>query len=234
MRYFSKPKVSRVRRLILDVHGEPKTGKTHLALTAPGPIAYFDFDWGLEGVLPKLDRDDVFVIEMTPGGFLLTENAGNRAVFAREWEKFVQANEEALREAQTIVYDTFTEAWELARLAHFAKNEKIRDLTRVMPQYYPEVNAIFRSILRKAKLVDKHIIMVHKVREEWIDGNPTGRKVVACMKDVPYNAQMGVTTVYDPKGGFAATIDYSRHNPMLAGVKVKNPNFNTLLEMAYE
>ncbi len=40
---FKPKKADPQKRLIIQVEGHEKTGKTHFALSAPGPIAYFGF-----------------------------------------------------------------------------------------------------------------------------------------------------------------------------------------------
>ena len=42
------------RRLIISLEGPEKNGKTHFSLTAPGPIAFINFDIGHEGVIEKV------------------------------------------------------------------------------------------------------------------------------------------------------------------------------------
>ena len=39
------------RRLILSIEALEGAGKTRFTLTAPGPIAFLNFDYGLEGVI---------------------------------------------------------------------------------------------------------------------------------------------------------------------------------------
>ena len=48
-----KASTSIVKRLIMNVIGKEKSGKTNFALSAPGPTLLFDFDYGLEGVVQK-------------------------------------------------------------------------------------------------------------------------------------------------------------------------------------
>ena len=67
------------KRLIVSIAALEKCGKTHFALTAPGPIAYFNFDIGVEGVIGKFCKDksiwvtdystdlDKMAISLTPG-----------------------------------------------------------------------------------------------------------------------------------------------------------------------
>ena len=54
------------QRLIVDIAGPEKSGKTHLALTGPKPIIFFSIDKGTEGVVEKFQRagDQVLVYEI--------------------------------------------------------------------------------------------------------------------------------------------------------------------------
>ena len=45
------------RRLVCSIEGLDKTGKSHLAMSAPGPIVYVDLDVGTEGVIQKCQQD---------------------------------------------------------------------------------------------------------------------------------------------------------------------------------
>ena len=46
----------------MTVFGAPKVGKSHFALTAPGPIIYFSLEPGLEGVVEKfMETKEVFI-----------------------------------------------------------------------------------------------------------------------------------------------------------------------------
>ena len=48
-------------RLLLNVWGPPKAGKTTLALTFPEPIYYFNFDLGLEQHIGRIAEKQMFV-----------------------------------------------------------------------------------------------------------------------------------------------------------------------------
>ena len=51
-------------RIIASIEGTDKTGKSHLALTAPRPIMYIDLDVGTEGVIHKFQGEDLMVYQV--------------------------------------------------------------------------------------------------------------------------------------------------------------------------
>ena len=104
-------------RLIASVSGKEKHGKTSFALSAPGPIIYFNLDFGQEGVIDKYSGDkDIYEKEYK---FTRLETADR---YVTLWTGFVTDFRAALQsKARTIIIDTATEAWELVRLARFGK-----------------------------------------------------------------------------------------------------------------
>ena len=147
------------KRLLVAVEALEKEGKTHFALTAPGPIAVFDFDTGMEGVVHKFARQKkIYVSDYRRLGNVMTNTPDNWILL---WEKFKReyiATMEA-PEIRTVVMDTATEVWELLRMARFGK------LTQVMPYHYGPVNAEYRELLRKAYSTEKNLILLHKMND---------------------------------------------------------------------
>lgn len=173
------------RRLVISISGRDKHGKTHLALTAPGPVVYLDFDIGTEGVIEKFQsgeanygvpkiiiRSKPFVVkppEVVEGG----QDA--EKIAEGEWKRFHGSYLRALREpvikihgkphrARTIIVDTGSEMWELVRLAEFGK------LVQVPTYKYREVNSIMRDMVRQALDGDVNVIFLHKLDNEWTKG----------------------------------------------------------------
>src|SRR5262245_17121219 len=132
------------RRMVLSVEGDWGTGKTDLALTAPGPIAFFKFDLNADVTLAKY--------------------ANAKQIYKREYDipdsddpKARDKAEAVIRTFQTdyaqvlgsgavrsIIWDTATEIWEQIRLASFGR------LTNIMPHHYVQVNNSFRGMIRAA------------------------------------------------------------------------------------
>lgn len=206
------------KRLIVNVEGKQKSGKTHFALTAPGPIAYFGLDIGEEGVVGKFvslgkeiySADDKIrvpnVISMTPAGPTIDA--------APAWDKMKQAVTAACdsKFIRTIVWDTATEVWELIRLARFGK------LTQVLPVMYGPVNAEMRGLLRLAYDSDKNFILLHKLKNEYVNDKRTGNLERAGFSDTEYIVQVNLRTFYDSEAQeFGVEVVNARQNMQLCG-----------------
>ena len=122
------------RRLILSIEALEGVGKTRFTLTAPGPIAFLNFDYGLEGVVERSSYEKAIYVASIKLDFQGGKDQIDHAPPRRELQKFETNYQTALKQARTIVIDTGTELWELMRLAAFGK------LTQVMPHHYAPVN----------------------------------------------------------------------------------------------
>lgn len=219
-----KAVVEKPKRLIVNTMGKEKSGKTNLGLTAPGPIVLFDFDYGLEGVIGKFASDK----DIYPSEYRINEIAAN--AFITQFERFKKEFASALKEPEvrSIVVDTGTELWELARMARFGK------LTQVMPHNYGPVNAEMRGLIRDAYSSDKNLILLHKMTEIYKNDKPTGTFGLAGFKDVPYNVQVNILCWRDEEQVFHATIQDCRQNAEVAGFDmigdmISFPNLATLV-----
>ncbi len=210
------------RRIIMSVEAKEKSGKSNFALTAPSPHAYFDFDTGLEGVIEKfIPEKEVYVGEYRRDkSELLTQ-----AAWETMWKKFKGEYVQSLKvpAIRTVTLDTGTEMWELLRMAKFGK------LTQVMPNQYGPVNDEFREMVRVAYSSDKNVILLHKMKEEYVTdkakpsiANRTGRYIRAGFNDVPYLVQMNLSLYKTPEEGFCCTILDCRQNPTIEGLTLYN------------
>lgn len=228
---FEKAEKHVAKRLIISVEGMEKEGKTSFALSAPGPIALFDMDIGLEGVINKwVDEKEIYVASFD------YRDATNQDEWLAMWMKMRKAYLTALKDKaiRTLVWDTGTEAWELVRLARFGQ------LSQVMPQHYGPVNAEFRDMLRKVYETDKNLIMLHKMKDEYVligdrktgKSERTGGHVRAGFSDVGYLMQMNLR-VWRNEEGFGLTVRDCRQNAEIAGMDISEP-MNTFPFVAAE
>lgn len=144
-------------RLIWASVGQPGSGKTHFALTAPGPIAVFSLDRGLEGVVEGFQKTkDIYVAEYD---WNPTEDLDqSEAVDLRD--KFIADFEDALTRARTIVWDRESDLWELFRYAEFgAPNDS--------PRNYPALNQRYRRLINMAKASDVNFGCLQGMKAEW-------------------------------------------------------------------
>ena len=222
---FKKADTKIARRLIVGIEAQEKCGKTNFLLSSPGPIAVFDFNNSLEGVVNKFaNMKDIFISDYSKSGSHLSTPE-----WLKIWEKFKKEYVEILREPsiKTMGIDTATEQWELCRMARFGK------LTQVMPHMYGPVNEEFRNLLYIAYSSGKNIILTHKKKEEYVASkanpaisNRTGKYIRSGFADSPYMVQVNIDLWRDPDEGFKARIMDCRQNADIIGMELYGEDIN--------
>lgn len=230
----SKPPVKKVEykryeivppaRLVISVDGPGKTGKDNFALSAPGPIAIHDFNFGLEGVVEKFaDKKEIFHF---PYPFPVTTRLPGSSYSslvepcARIWEEFVTNYRQTLQDMRTVIVDTGSEAWELLRIARFGK------LTQVPPMAYGPVNAEFRQLSQLALSQNKtNVIYLHKVKPVYKNEQKTEETERAGFGEIDYDVQTVLRTNRDySKSGadqFSLLIQECRANLSASGTEFR-------------
>jgi len=198
------------KRVILVVDGRGKSGKTHFGLTAPGPIAYIDMDQGSEGVMHKFLPDKEIYYTTFRG--LEEEDAD---VWKANWEELKECYYAALRSdtVKSIVFDTGSELWEMARLARLGRLEK------VPPERYGPLNREFKIMMGYAYNYDKNVILLHQLKPEYIDRNRTGNYIRSGWSGMEFHSQANCTLLRDGNE-FTVRIDDCRLNPDLNGMEL--------------
>jgi hypothetical protein len=164
---------------VFSIEGLEKVGKTHWSLTAPGPIAFFDFDGGLKGVAEKFDgKKEIWVCPVRfkhgPDSnpiSTFTDSPKVQRAFREVADKFKAALFEAAYDPQvkTIVIDTFTQAWEVFRLATFGSD------LMIPPTHYRAPNQEFTGVVMALKDCQKYVILIHRVREIYKEETKNGK-----------------------------------------------------------
>ena len=221
-------------RLIVCVEGMPKHGKSNFSLTAPGPIAILDFDFGLAEILHKFSDKEIQVCPQKSAAFY-----GSDAVtdWVEQLRKTKAAWTAALnsKDVRTVTVDTTTELWELLRMARLGK------LTQVMPVHYGPVNAEMRGFIREALESDKNVIFTHKMTAKYVNDVWSGDYARAGFKDMGYLAQVCVRLTRDddedvaPLDRFGLEVLDCRQNPEINGMKLEGEmvSFPLLASLVY-
>jgi hypothetical protein len=219
---YRKASITKKRRLIVSVTGPWKSGKTHLSLTAPAPIALIDMDTGLEGVVEDWAKKKEILISSFD-----YHDASNQDEHLRLWEDCKQAYLKPLKhpKVRTVVWDTATEGYELIRMARFGKLNKVAMQGGVaVPYPYGPVNAEYRDLLRKALDSDKNVLLLHRTKDEYVNDKRTGRLVRAGLADMEFVVQVNLRTWYDEeRGGFGFTVLDCRQNRDVIGLELVEP-----------
>lgn len=241
-RGFKEPSKEIVTRHVISITGMDKSGKTHFSLSSQSPIAFFNLNNGLEGVIHKFDKK-VYEFKMnTPE----EQGAAGRSDSAKDFnkkaamdmknlaiievERFVEAWTWALRDSEirTIVIDKGTELWLLYRVAEFGKT------TQVPSQLYNYLNAKFERRINEIFETDKNLIILHDMKEIYRDKNPTGeferdgyKKIGGIVQTNLFATRADEKPKHPVKGQpnppFIMTVEDSRINPDLLGTEFNGP-----------
>jgi len=228
---FSDDYVPPPKRLIVCLSGREKVGKTHFALTAPDPIFFINVDLGTEGVVNKFQEQgkQIYVYDVRVPRLVGVD------VYAPMWENLKTVFQKVYRmQRGSVVVDTDTEVYELARLAKFGK------LSQVMPQNYTEVNNEYREILRLAYDSPMNSIFIHKMKPLYINNARTKDYTPAGFGDMEYNSQVNLLLYRDDgdeedEPEFSCYIKDCRWNASVNGRLLSGPmcDFNFLLELIH-
>jgi hypothetical protein len=204
--------------MIVSVEGHEKSGKTHFALTAPGPIAFQDIDVGTEGVVDQPQFADK-TIHLAEYGL---DFPYQQKVAEQTWKQFIHDYKTLLgSDVRTGIIDNASEAWELLRVAKFGRLEK------VLAHLYGPVNAEFRGLLRLGYKSDVNLILLHKVKKQYVDEQWNGKYERTGFADVAYLVQVAVET-FKKDGKFYLKVLACRQNHKAEGQIIEDPTFAKL------
>lgn len=148
--------------------GKRSTGKSHFAMTGRKPMLYINIDMGTDDVEDKMVRlrkqKDVMVLPIVVPPARKDDTLADMKIRAEE--QYYTAKD-AVTDAckggfRTIVIDTTTEMWEIARLAYFGKTSGVPQLDYAVP------NNLFSNFLRIPQMHDVDAVFIHQVSEIWV------------------------------------------------------------------
>lgn len=168
------------RRLIANIQGMQKSGKTRLALTARKPIGYIGIEiGGDEGVVDQFipaNKDEFDGIQSVmirvpaiqypvdiPDGDKYDKAVSVEIVrtASEAMNQFYDAYYTSLENFATTVVDTGSDLWEILRLANFGRLEKIPTLS------YTQLNRTMDKIIDDAFSYPGSVIFIHHLKEKW-------------------------------------------------------------------
>lgn len=226
---FSDDVIDRPYRLVASVNGREKTGKTHFGLTAPEPIFFINVDIGTEGVLDKFQAEGkkIYLYDVK------VPKTVSKDYYAPMWESLKKVFQKVYQAGTgSVIVDTDTEVYELARLAKFGK------LSQVMPQHYTEVNNEYREILRLAYDSPMNSVFIHKMKAKYVNNVRTSEYEPSGFSDMEYQSQINIIMQREDKEEgpeFSAFIKDCRHNPNVNGEWLRGPlcSFEFLLNLVH-
>ena len=215
------------RRIVASVAGFEKTGKTHLGGTGRSPIVFVKLDTGTEGVIEKFgDTKEIYIYDIPfsrPAGLL---GDGETRDWKKKWTDFNDTLQRiyALNPG-TVVIDTWTEGYALARLAHFGK------LSQVLSHQYGPVNDDLAAVVGLA-FGAKHTttLFIHKMGYKFASDPP--QTEVKGWKEMDYMVQVNLRNSKVPaEAGVGMDTFYSqikdcRQNPNAVGYALSGDSFS--------
>lgn len=209
--------------MIVSTEGMEASGKSRLALSAPRPVLYQDFDMGLEGVQGAPDGPEPDFIyktyHLSGVGAVGMDEARVRSQARSVIRDFIADYIAGLGKVRTIVVDTMTAAWAGQRIAR--SEDK-----------YVEMEEEFRSLIRSAyEQQQTNVILIHHLRQDWgRDGTKSYKKATWSrdgMDSIANMVQLAIRQRYVPPtmagktvvvpGGFEIDVLKARDNIGLVG-----------------
>lgn len=233
---FERYKPTNIHRLIANIEGEEKSGKTDLALSAPEPIYFLAIDPNYEAAMRRFEDREIYVKEF----YLDRDSASEQNPVTKRWDPWDavwQDFNSTFREmvqlagTGTVVIDTATEMYELARRAHLGK------LAQVPPQLYQFCYQDLNALISYVKTYPCNLILTEKRFDKF--GSP-GEKETSQYKNFPYLCNINIRTLYED-GEFKIEVLNCGLNPHMnerkwprevGGVKVMG--FQNLIDEAWK
>jgi hypothetical protein len=144
------------------------TGRTSLALTAPGPIAFIYFHEKIDGIVQKYANEkDIRMFKA--GGVFRGESKDIQEAAWTAMEAFESAYYDSFSFARTVIVDTHNEAWLLERLAEFGAPKPSKGQVK---NNYGAVNNRWMSMLNMARSRAEskdmtNVIFIGQAEDEW-------------------------------------------------------------------
>jgi hypothetical protein len=186
--------------LIVSIEGEEKVGKTHLALTAPKPLAILGTDFGTDRPMGKFVGESILTKEYpysVPAGLSPDDIA---KLTLPVWTQFRQDHLKLIQSGlyRTIVWDTAGELYELQRLAYHGKLASIPELS------YGQLKGEYKELVRACKIAGMSLILIHQMKNEYkrspgsSRGEATGKRIRTGVEAIGYMVDSYVRMDYTP------------------------------------
>jgi hypothetical protein len=218
---FQRVRTDRKKRIIAELGGKTKTGKSRFGLTLTEEIGVLNTDRSLEDLLPEFPEVRVVVKDLSgmfdPGKEL---NQKEAVLIQSEFDRGYRALLASPR-IKSVMVDKWNTVWEVVRYAAFGR-------ASVKPHHYVAVNMQMRGYLAMAQQSDKNVLLIQDLKEEWVNEKPTGRWVVDGFKYTGGLAQLNLVASRDEEGGrdFHLEVTGCGTNAALVGWDFKNEKIN--------
>ncbi len=193
---------------ITTITGEPGTIKSSIAITYPGPIAFYNLEGGGHrawGYADAIARGDLIERVFPLPAKSITERWAPLTGHLEVWKDITQQLEKDFDQFPTVVLDTGTIMWALDRDAYLQELQITSPTRKQLLQIeFGEPNRRMNGIYNLARGFQKNLVVVHHETDEYMQVmDPMGKPI---MND---GTPLSVTTGRKVPEGFKHTIALS-------------------------
>ena len=192
-----------------------KRGKTTWGFTMPKPLLYLQLDANYEHALAKA-RKEYGKDAIRHLRYVVDPRGDMRANAAATWERFVKDFAYGIRNFRSMLVDTASELMDVRKVAEWGR------VTQIPQIYYGSIYADFRWFVKDALDSDCNVNFVHRLKDEWQNGDRTGKYVMEGWRGVQFDAQCYVEHERDTEGNFVTTIIEAAQDAMLMGMTLSS------------
>lgn len=147
----------------MSIWGLPKTGKSHLALTWPGPIAAIEIgETGIEDLLYKFLDKEVRYLPLALG--TLRPEISDHEKLLRQFEKTL--DEVIASDARTLIIDSTSRLWRTIRVVMNELSFKENERKKQNRADYEKANDYFEEIVQRVRTNrNLNLVLLHRHRE---------------------------------------------------------------------
>lgn len=226
------------QKLDIGVYGKPKTGKTHFALSAPGPIFFIDTEGGTGPLEHKFaDDKDIAIHTIKKVGDDYSQD------HVKAWEEFQETVNMLLENQdkfETVVVDSTTDIWNYVRNYCKVKIWNKSPEERLDQQWdWGEINSRYTNTVQKLLGADFHVIFTARSKQEYAAaGEPTGNYDPKWQKRTTHWLNVVVQNQKSWQDGgttkrLFSTIEHSRFDydgdKTIMGTEIENMEWDDLL-----
>ncbi len=207
----------------VSISGEPKTGKTHWALTFPAPIRLFSFERGANYVATKFPDKDIEIIPFLPPMQTSTE----KDTYAEKmWEELRPAYQKECEDpkVKTIVIDTATQAWEIVRTALVERQHR----KQILQREYGPANKDMLWLLMNPIVNGKNLVTIQYLRQKYVNDTATAELELDGNKRTEGAVDVVMETTFK-SNKFVTVVKKTRFDPRVNGYEFVNGGYSDLM-----
>ena len=215
-------------------YGNFSTGKTHFALSSPGPVFIIDTENGASPLAKKFP--DAKVLNISNMGDNDIEEKDEVKNFTNYMNAVDYLCSRPEIETPTIIVDSISDIWEWAQAYAKIKVFKIGIDERLKQQWdWGVINKLYLKPLKKLINKNCNLIITSRETEAYSGpGQPTGKFAPKCQKKTPYWVDLVLhheMKFINKQLMFQAKIEKCRQKGELIGRNIDNPTIDKIKEM---